>query len=111
MQKFLPLALGLIIFSFLITSMLVVPFIDFLYKIRFTRKAEAPKSGKVPLFDKLHDKKAGTPTGGGILLIAIVTILFALLFPLITYLGVFVQSAYWLKDELFVIFFTMPYLY
>ena len=47
-------------FSFLTTSILVVPFIDFLYKIKFTRKVEAPKSGKVPLFDKLHDIKAGT---------------------------------------------------
>jgi phospho-N-acetylmuramoyl-pentapeptide-transferase len=102
----LHLALGLIIFSFLITSVLVVPFIDLLYKLKLTRRKEAPKRGKIPLFDRLHDKKAGTPTGGGILLIAVVTVLFTLLFPLISYLGVFVQSAYALKSELFIIFFT-----
>ena len=69
--NFLPLALGLILFSFLITSVLVVPFIDLLYKFRLIRRKEAPKKGKIPLFDKLHDIKAGTPVGGGILIIAI----------------------------------------
>ncbi|MDP3918112.1 MAG: phospho-N-acetylmuramoyl-pentapeptide-transferase [Candidatus Woesebacteria bacterium] len=106
MQNFLPLALGLILFSFLTTSILVVPFIDFLYKIKFTRKAEAPKSGKVPLFDKLHDIKAGTPVGGGLLIIFVVTTLFAIIFPLSSYMGVFIQTAYNLRIELFVIFFT-----
>jgi len=106
MQNFLPLALGLTMFSFLITSLLVVPFINFLYKIKFTRKAEAPKTGKIPLFDKLHDVKAGTPVGGGVLIIAIVTILFSILFPLSSYLGVFVQTAHNLRIELFIIFFT-----
>jgi len=102
----LSLALGLLIFSFLITSVLVVPFIDLLYKLKFTRPKEAPKKGKVPLFDKLHDIKAGTPVGGGILIILVVSILYALLFPLVSYMGVYIQSAFELKKELFVIFFT-----
>ncbi len=102
----LPLALGLIVFSFLITSVLVVPFIDLLYKLKLTRRKEAPKKGKVPLFDKLHDIKAGTPVGGGILIIAVVTALFAVLFPIVSYMGVYIKSAFPLKDELIVIFFT-----
>lgn len=102
----LPLALGIVIFSFSITSILIVPFINFLYKLKMVRQKEAPKSGKVPLFDKLHDKKAGTPTGGGILLVGIVTLLFSLIFPLSRGLGIFIQSAYNLRTELFVIFFT-----
>jgi len=106
MQNFLPLALGLIIFSFLMTSLLVVPFINFLYKIKFTRKVEAPKSGTVPLFDKLHDIKAGTPVGGGFLIISVVVVLFAIIFPIASQLGVFIHSAYNLRIELFVIFFT-----
>ncbi len=106
MGNFLNLALGIIIFSFLITSLLVVPFIDLLYKIKFTRKVEAPKSGKIPLFDKLHDVKAGTPVGGGFLIITVVTILFAIIFPISSYLGVFIQTAYNLRMELIVIFFT-----
>ena len=102
----LPLALGIIILSFSITSVLVVPFMDFLYKLKFVRKKEAPKEGKVPLFDKLHDIKAGTPTGGGILLIIIVSILFAVIFPLVSYLGVYIHSAHNLNTELLIIFFT-----
>ncbi len=104
--SFLPLALGLIIFSFLIASVLIVPFIDLLYKLHFTRRKEAPKHGKIPLFDKLHDIKAGTPVGGGVLLIALVCLLFAVLFPLARYLGVYIQTAYDLRWELGVIFFT-----
>lgn len=106
MPNFLPLALGLILFSFLITSVLVVPVIDLLYKFRLIRRKEAPKKGKIPLFDKLHDVKAGTPVGGGILIIVVVCLLFFILFPLISYMGVYIQSAFNLKRELFVIFFT-----
>lgn len=106
MTNSLPLVLGLVIFSFLITGVLVVPFIDLLYKFKLIRRKEAPKKGKIPLFDKLHDKKAGTPVGGGILIILTVSLLFWLVFPLASYLGVFIQSAYELKTELFIIFFT-----
>ena len=102
----LSLALGLIIFSFFVTALLVIPFIDLLYKLHLTRGKEAPKSGRVPLFDKLHDIKAGTPVGGGILLICVVSIIFSLLFPLASHMGVYIQSSYNLKSELFIIFFT-----
>jgi phospho-N-acetylmuramoyl-pentapeptide-transferase len=102
----LPLALGLIIFSFLISSVLIVPFINLLYKLHLTRRKEAPTNGKVPLFDKLHDKKAGTPVGGGVLLITLVSVLFAIIFPLSARLGVFIKTAYAPNYELFIIFFT-----
>lgn len=102
----LPLALGLIIFSFLVTSALIVPYINLLYRLKLTRRKEAPKKGKIPLFDKLHDKKAGTPVGGGILIIAVVTISFGLLFPFASSMGVFIRSSFHFKTELFVIFFT-----
>lgn len=103
----LPLALGLIIFSFLITSALVVPFINLLYRLRMIRKKEGTIKGKkLSLFDKLHDKKAGTPVGGGILLIAVVLILFAFLMPIIAYLGIFVSASFNLRRELFIIYFA-----
>ena len=102
----LPLALGLLIFSFLITSILVVPFIDILYKLKLTRKKEGAKTGKVSLFDKLHDIKAGTPVGGGILLIFLVSGILLILFPIFNHMGIYIQSSYQLKTELFLVFFT-----
>src|SRR5574341_524092 len=102
----LPLALGLVLFSFLFTASLVVPFINLLYRLKITRRKEGIGGEKKSLFDRLHDKKAGTPTGGGVILIAIVSLLFSLLLPLIAYLGVFIQSAHHLQSELVVIFFT-----
>ena len=105
-SNFLPLALGLVIFSFLISGVLIIPFINLLYKLHLTRRKEAPKHGKIPLFDKLHDIKAGTPVGGGILIIALVCAFFALIFPIATRFGVTIQSSYKLGSELLVIFFT-----
>lgn len=102
----LPLALGLVIFSFLISSISIVPFINLLYKLKFIRQHEAPKKGKIPLFDKLHDKKAGTPVGGGVLVITITTVLFFIIFPIAGRLGLYIHTAFNLRTELFVIFFT-----
>lgn len=100
------LYLGLLIFSFVLTSIVIVPFINILYKLKFTRRKEAPKTGKVPVFDKMHDSKAGTPIGGGILVILMVSLLFASLFPPISYMGVIISAAYNVKEEIKVIFFT-----
>jgi len=100
------LFLGLLIFSFIVTSIAIVPFINLLYQLKLTRKKEAPKKGKVPLFDKMHDWKVGTPVGGGILIIALVSLLYALLFPILQYLGVYITAVYPLRDELHIIFFT-----
>lgn len=102
----LALSLGLLIFSFLTTSSLMVPFIDILYKLKFTRKKSGEEGKKKALFDKLHDIKAGTPVGGGVLLILIVTLLYIFLFPFSSHMGVFIKSSFVLKDELFVILFT-----
>ena len=78
------LLLGLLIFSFVTTSISLVPFINLLYKLRFTRKAQKTKDAfnrRTPIFDKLHAHKQGTPVGGGLLVITVVTLLFFLLFP------------------------------
>lgn len=99
------LGLGLIIFSFLISSILIVPFIDFLFKLKLTRQLEGGKKSK-SLFDKLHDIKAGTPVGGGNFIIFMTVLLFAIIFPISSKLGMFVQSAYDLNGELWVIFIT-----
>lgn len=70
--------IGLLLLSFFISSILLIPFIDFLYKIKFRRLKQTTKDifdKPTPIFDTLHAWKAGTPVGGGILIIAVVTIL------------------------------------
>jgi len=103
----LPLSFGVLIFSFIITSLLIVPFIDFLYHHKLIRKKEAPVRGRIPLFDKLHDKKAGTPVGAGILIIIVVSVIFLFLFPFASRMGVFIKSSFNFRDEVFVMFFTL----
>lgn len=105
-QNILSLSLGLIIFSFLVSSVLIVPFIDLLYKLKLLRRKEAAKGVKVSLFDKFHDKKAGTPVGGGVLIIFVVTTIFLSLFPVASHMGIVVNSSFALTDELFLLLFT-----
>lgn len=70
--------LGLTIISAVITFMLLIPFIDFLYKVKLRRVHQKTKdlfNMRTPIFDKFHDWKAGTPIGGGILIIGVVCLL------------------------------------
>ena len=103
------LTLGLLIFSFIITSILVIPFIDFLYRLKFQRKRQETKDAlgrRTPIFDRFHRAKAGTPIGGGLLIILVVSLLYAFLFPLISFLGVYISSCFPIKEELNILFFT-----
>lgn len=103
------LYLGLLIFSFTISSILIVPFINLLYRFRLLRRNQITKDfqgRRTKIFDKLHNHKAGTPVGGGLLVIGVVFLLYWLLMPLISYLGVFVSASYPIKEELNVLFFT-----
>lgn len=109
MSQAIALFLGLLIFSFIVTSVFLVPFINLLYRLRMTRKEQKTKDfqGKrTPIFDSLHQHKAGTPVGGGFLVVVLVSLLFALLFPLGKYLGVFVTHVYPINEEINIIFFT-----
>lgn len=70
--------LGLTILSFFISGILFVPFIDFLYKYKFQRQKQTTKdlmNNRTPLFDKFHGWKVGTPFGGGVLIIIVVSVL------------------------------------
>lgn len=103
------LYLGLLLFSFLITSILVVPFINLLYKIKFLRKVQKTTDAegqRTRIFDKFHNIKAGTPVGGGFLIIATVFFLYLILFPLLSFMGTYISSGFQIKDELNILFFT-----
>ncbi|MBT3249980.1 MAG: hypothetical protein HN846_02205 [Candidatus Pacebacteria bacterium] len=104
------LTLGLLLFSFIVTSISIVPFINLLYKIKFQRANQITKDafGKnTPIFDKHNSKKAGTPVGGGLLVIVVVSILFASIMPLLNVFGVDVTSVYQsFQSEINILFFT-----
>lgn len=69
---------GFAILSLFITSILIVPFIDFLYRMKLQRQSQKTRdifNNRAYTFDKLHEWKVGTPIGGGLLIIFVVTIL------------------------------------
>jgi phospho-N-acetylmuramoyl-pentapeptide-transferase len=107
----LSLVLGFLIFSFIVTSIFIVPFINTLYRLKFQRVQQTTRDafGKLtPIFDQFHKHKVGVPVGGGLLVIIVVSLLFALIFPLLQMLGIPVTSVYTdHRAEVNVIFFTL----
>lgn len=70
--------LGLLLLSFFITGVLLIPFIDYLYKMKLRRQKQITKdmfNKRTPIFDKHNSWKVGTPFGGGILIIIVVSVL------------------------------------
>ncbi len=104
------LLLGLLLFSFIVTSISIVPFINLLYKIKFQRANQITKDAfgkRTPIFDKHHSQKAGTPVGGGLLVIIVVSILFASVMPILRLFGIDVTSVYQnAQSEINILFFT-----
>ena len=94
--------LGLTLLSWAITGILLIPFIDLLYRFKLRRQKQKTKdvlNNNTSVFDKFNNSwKVGTPFGGGILIIFVVSLL-----TLWAY-GMFnVAVDGW---ELFVLFFT-----
>ncbi|HSW48167.1 MAG TPA: phospho-N-acetylmuramoyl-pentapeptide-transferase [Candidatus Saccharimonadales bacterium] len=93
--------LGLIISSFVVTALLLVPFIDFLYRIKLRRVQQATRdmfNKRTPLFDKFNSWKVGTPFGGGLLIVLVVTVC--------TFWAYGVFGTKFLPWEVFVLFFA-----
>lgn len=69
--------LGLVLLSFITTSICMVPFIDLLYflKRKFERAINIVKDSETPIHDKLMKQDETTPSGGGILLILVLVVL------------------------------------
>lgn len=72
--------------SFILNFFLIVPFIDFLYYLKFQRVMQKTKDvfdKPTPIFDKFNKNKKGTPIGGGILLL--ITTVFVFCFFIFMY--------------------------
>lgn len=95
--------LGLLLLSFFITAVLLVPFIDFLYKLRFKRTDETKRvdtlNKATPITSKLLAGKGKRPIGAGVLIVAITAIL-----SLWSYGLLGIRANVW---ELLVLLFTM----
>ena len=93
--------LGITLLSLFISLILIVPFIDFLYKIKLRRQDQKTVdifNKPTPFFDKFNDWKVGTPFGGGLLIIAVSSVLFLWSFGILGF-----KADFW---EVFVILFT-----
>lgn len=106
----LVLFLGILLFSFILTSMAVVPFINLLYRLKFRRAQQQTMDtfGKrTPIYDKFHHGKAGVPVGGGLLIVMLVSLLFAFMIPLLKFFGIEITSIHQNNQvEINVLFFT-----
>ena len=101
--------LGLLLLSFVVISILLVPFINLLYKLKFQRQKQVTRDifeARTPIFDKLHAHKIGTPVGGGALVILVVTVLYLMMINLMPALGIEITSVYPYKKEVQILLFT-----
>ncbi len=68
-----------LIASFVVNFFLIIPFIDFLYKLKFQRANQQTKdlfNKPTPIFDKFNKHKKGIPIGGGVLILLTTTLVF-----------------------------------
>lgn len=70
--------LGLVLLSFAVTSIFMVPFIDLLYSLKRKYQTKLPEvKSETPIHDQLMKQDLKTPSGGGILIILILVVLTA----------------------------------
>lgn len=69
--------LSLVLLSFIVTSICMVPFIDLLFylKRRFERTHQIKVKSETPIHDQLMKADEGTPSGAGVLLICVLVLL------------------------------------
>lgn len=101
--------LTILLLSFFITSLLYIPFINLLYKLKFQRQRQQTRDAfekPTPIFDRLHRNKVGTPVGGGFLIILITAFLFPLLLEALRLFYVPVTALYEFRFEVQILLFT-----
>lgn len=83
------------IMSFFVHFVLIVPFINFLYQMRFQRADQKTLDAfnkPTPIFDKYHKHKGGTPVGGGMLIALVTIVLFSFILTVFTFLDIPILS-------------------
>ena len=105
------LYLGILIFSFIVTSLVIVPYINLLYRLQVTHHHPIPpltaqESREFKVWHRQHKWKIGTPIGGGVLIIVSTVLLYLFLFPFLSASGIYVTTVFPLKEEINILFFT-----
>lgn len=103
------LLLSALLVSWLISSLLFIPFIKLLYSWKFQRLRQKTLdvfNQRTPIFDKLHKGKTGTPVGGGALVIGVTTVLFPIMLLLLKYFWIPITSVYPGFPEVKILLFT-----
>lgn len=98
--------LGVLLLSFVIHALSIVPFIDALYKFKFFKNKTAVQNKQKDEASEHIKSKSRTPEGGGLLIIAITSLIFVFTLPLLRFLGLEIVHVYPINDEINVIFFT-----
>lgn len=104
--------LGILIVSFIVNSLLFIPYINLLYRLKFQRKKQKTKDAfgiLTPIFDYFHGKKAGVPVGGGLLIVATTLFLFGASLAVMYYFwypSAFTSIYPSMKDEIKILLFT-----
>lgn len=78
--------LGILLFSFAVTLVIAIPFINLLYQLKFQRQREAQRDifgHFTSIVNRLHGWKVGTPNAGGVLIIIVSVILSAIFYKLV----------------------------
>lgn len=105
----MPILLGFLLFSFIVNSLLLVPLINLLYRLRFQRQKGNNHDflGKLtPIFNKFHAGKAGIPVGGGILTLVLTPLIFVLVFLVMYFFWLPITSVYPIAQEIKILLFT-----
>ncbi len=106
----LALFLSVLILSFIVMSVAIIPFINLLYKLKFQRAQQETRDvfgALTPVFNMFHKAKAGVPVGGGLLIIVVVSLLFATLLPILGTFGITITSVHRnAQAEVNILFFT-----
>jgi len=101
--------LGTLLFSWFVASALYIPFIRMLYRLKMRRQKQVTRDAfnkRTPIFDKFHHSKAGTPVGGGVLIILLTTLLFPIALLLMHYFWLPITSIHPFVSEIKIILFT-----
>lgn len=98
--------LGVLIISFIVHSFSIIPFINFLYNLKFFKNRTAISVEKTDEASIHIRSKARTPEGGGLLILVITSLIFSISLPILKYLGFEITHVYPINDEINIIFFT-----